>query len=123
MEDVAVLIADMVRAGVDADLIGRAAAALSERGLAVDVQAERRREKDRERKRQLGQKWHDLRLAVIERDGCVCLYCGEETQDIHVDHIFPLSRGGPSELSNLTVACAKCNISKKDKTVGEWLYD
>lgn len=53
MSDVATLIADMVRAGVDPDLIGRAAAALSEREPVkiVDEQAERRRAKDRERKR------------------------------------------------------------------------
>lgn len=53
MTDVAVLIADMVRAGVDPDLIGRAAAALAEREPVqiIDEQAARRRAKDRERKR------------------------------------------------------------------------
>ncbi|GAA0616640.1 hypothetical protein [Paenochrobactrum glaciei] len=53
MNDVAILIADMVRAGVDADLIGRTAAALSNREAVqvIDEQAERRRAKDRERKR------------------------------------------------------------------------
>lgn len=53
MTEVAQLIADMVRAGVDPELIGRAAAALAEREPVriVDEQAERRRAKDRERKR------------------------------------------------------------------------
>lgn len=53
MSDVADLIADMVRAGVDPDLIGRAAAAIADRQPAavVDEQAERRRAKDRDRKR------------------------------------------------------------------------
>lgn len=53
MTDVAELIADMVRQGVDADLIGRTAAALAEREPVrlVDEQAERRRERDRDRKR------------------------------------------------------------------------
>jgi hypothetical protein len=53
MTDVAQLIADMVRAGIDPDIIGRTAAALSEREPVkiVDEQAERRRAKDRERKR------------------------------------------------------------------------
>jgi hypothetical protein len=51
--DVAKLIADMARAGVDPELIGRAAAALAEREpvLVADEQAERRRAADRERKR------------------------------------------------------------------------
>lgn len=52
MTDVAALIADMVRSGVDPDLIGRTAEALSERAavLVPDEAAERRRMKDRERK-------------------------------------------------------------------------
>lgn len=53
MSDVAVLIADMVRAGVDPDLIGRTAEALASREPVVlkDESAERRRMKDRDRKR------------------------------------------------------------------------
>lgn len=53
MSDVAALIADMVRAGVDPELIGRTAQVLSEREPVriTDEQAERRRAKDRERKR------------------------------------------------------------------------
>lgn len=53
MTNVAALIADMVRAGVDPELIGRAAEALSQREpvRVVDEQAERRRAKDRDRKR------------------------------------------------------------------------
>lgn len=53
MTDIATLIADMVRAGVDPDLIGRTAAAFAARSTVpvVDVQAERRRAADRDRKR------------------------------------------------------------------------
>lgn len=50
---VAALISDMVRAGVDADLVGRAAELLCEREIVVtpDPAAERRKAADRERKR------------------------------------------------------------------------
>lgn len=53
MTDVAVLIADLVRAGVDPDLIGRTAAALASREpvKVIDEQAERKRAADRERLR------------------------------------------------------------------------
>lgn len=53
MTDVATLIADMVRAGVDAELIGRTAEAIASREVIAvrDEQADRRRAKDRERKR------------------------------------------------------------------------
>lgn len=52
MTDVAALIADMVRSGIDPEIIGRTAAALAEREpvLVADEQAERRRAADRERK-------------------------------------------------------------------------
>jgi hypothetical protein len=54
MTEIAALIADMVRAGVDPDLIGRTADALAQREVMptiIDEAAERRRAKDRERKR------------------------------------------------------------------------
>lgn len=51
MSEVATLIEDMIRAGVDPALVGRAAALLAGRAPARDEQAERRRTKDRERKR------------------------------------------------------------------------
>lgn len=54
MSDVGAIIADLVRAGVPAELVGRVAAALTERMPEVvvtkDDQAERRRAADRERK-------------------------------------------------------------------------
>lgn len=56
MTDVAALIADMVRHGVSADIVGRVAAALAEREVVTvevkDAAAERRREKDRNNKRE-----------------------------------------------------------------------
>jgi 5-methylcytosine-specific restriction endonuclease McrA len=30
----------------------------------------------------------------------------------HVDHVQPISRGGLHEVSNLCIACKKCNLSK-----------
>jgi 5-methylcytosine-specific restriction endonuclease McrA len=38
----------------------------------------------------------------------VCASCGA-TQDLTVDHIVPLSRGGSSDLSNLQTLCRSCN--------------
>lgn len=46
-----------------------------------------------------------------------CYYCGKATRpaDRHVDHVIPLSRGGPHAASNLACACAACNMSKGPK--------
>lgn len=51
---------------------------------------------------------------VIARDGYVCQLCGGDVDplDMHLDHIKPWSKGGPSTVSNLQVAHALCNMKK-----------
>jgi len=46
--------------------------------------------------------------------GDSCIYCAS-TQDLHIDHIKPLSKGGSNWPANLAPACATCNRSKNDK--------
>ena len=55
-----------------------------------------------------------IRRAVLERDGEQCVRCGQGPPDVelHVDHIFPWSKGGPNEAWNLRVLCQTCNLSK-----------
>ena len=58
-----------------------------------------------------------LRFAVITRDGFVCQLCGGEVEptDVHIDHIHPYSKGGPTSLDNLQVAHSTCNMRKGAK--------
>ena len=49
----------------------------------------------------------------------LCTYCGEAEAE-HMDHIVPRSKGGQN-IGNLTPACAKCNMSKKDRTPERWI--
>ena len=43
----------------------------------------------------------------------VCLWCGVACEEgFHVDHVTPLSKGGPHELWNLAVTCPRCNLRK-----------
>jgi 5-methylcytosine-specific restriction endonuclease McrA len=48
----------------------------------------------------------------------LCYYCGARikigTQCLHVDHYEPLALGGRHDLANMVLACAKCNLLKKD---------
>lgn len=128
MSDVAEIIAGLVRAGVDPDLVGRTAAALAECGPVkiVDAQAERRRAADRERMRARNAEcspdlWLQLRAQVFARNNYRCVYCGSEDRPLHCDHVVPFICGGESVLDNLATACAPCNISKGTRTPEEWL--
>lgn len=61
-----------------------------------------------------------VRAAVFDRDGDKCQYCGAVDVQMHIDHVVPFSKGGSNDIENLTVACASCNLSKRDKTIEEW---
>jgi len=59
------------------------------------------------------------RGVVLERDNYECQNCGWH-DDLQIDHIMPRSRGGSDLIDNLQVLCAKCNRSKRAKTMEEW---
>jgi len=52
-----------------------------------------------------------LRRFVLQRDGYACSDCGS-TQRLHIDHIVPVSKGGPNHAANLRTLCQRCNLSK-----------
>jgi len=58
----------------------------------------------------------DLRQLVLDKCESTCVQCGA-TDDLEIDHITPISKGGTSEESNLQVLCRRCNRAKKDKDV------
>lgn len=52
------------------------------------------------------------RISNIYEESCV--WCGSE-DNIHVDHIWPLSKGGAHAAYNLQALCGSCNSRKGDK--------
>ena len=48
------------------------------------------------------------RKLVMERDEYQCVFCWAE-DDLTLDHIIPISRGGTNALDNLQVLCRRCN--------------
>ena len=65
----------------------------------------------------------NLRRRIIERDGYYCVYCDEDLRDaeIHIDHVIPESKGGPTSYDNLQVTCRKCNLAKGVLTESEFM--
>ena len=59
--------------------------------------------------------WIALRDMAFERDGYRCTYCGDEAGPFEIDHVIPRIKGGENTLDNVTVACRRCNRSKKDR--------
>ena len=69
--------------------------------------------------------WEDLKREIFRRDNYTCRYCGHRGNalTLHVDHVFPLSRGGTDDPSNLATACWSCNLEKGSRDGWEyWLW-
>ena len=49
-----------------------------------------------------------------------CTYCHSK-ENLTIDHILPISKGGQNTLANITVACGSCNNSKRAKLLDEFL--
>jgi len=50
-----------------------------------------------------------------------CWACGG-IQNISLDHIVPLSRGGAHSVGNMLSLCRSCNSSKGNRLLSEWRY-
>ena len=48
------------------------------------------------------------------RDGYSCQVCGAD-ENLTIDHLIPISKGGTDDLENLLTMCGKCNFSKGTK--------
>ena len=53
----------------------------------------------------------------------VCKYCGKKfpADELTIDHVVPVARGGKSTKGNMVVCCRDCNQQKKFLTPAEML--
>lgn len=63
-------------------------------------------------------RWWQNKIAA----NCLCYYCQKplKKNDVTMDHIVPIVRGGRSTKGNVVPACKECNNNKKYLTVLEW---
>lgn len=121
------VIADMIRAGIDADMVERVALEMVEtarHGLPARTSRQERNARYYEKHgkyRPRGDDWNEIRQLVFERDGWTCVYCGTRDDRPHCDHVVPVSRGGSHETDNLVTACGSCNSSKNNRRIEEWV--
>jgi 5-methylcytosine-specific restriction endonuclease McrA len=59
------------------------------------------------------------RTAILARWRYLCAYCDARAE--HLDHVHPISKGGPDAEENMVPACAQCNLTKGAKTLAEWV--
>ena len=89
----------------------------------------RRTKTDKQRAEQYGVEYEPInRKKVFERDAWICHICGETTSKTYnhadpwsptLDHIVPISQGGPHLYENVALAHAFCNAVKCDGRSGE----
>jgi len=56
------------------------------------------------------------------RDMYECGYCGKRhpKNDLTMDHVMPISKGGKTNWTNTMTACKPCNWRKSDKVGPDW---
>ncbi|MBD2457066.1 HNH endonuclease [Nostoc sp. FACHB-87] len=64
---------------------------------------------------------YEIKEYLLEKWDRKCAYCGVENVPLEVDHIHPKSKGGSDRISNLTIACHRCNQAKSNKHVKDFL--
>lgn len=64
---------------------------------------------------------YEVREYLLEKWDRKCFYCDVVGIPLQIEHITPRSKGGTDRISNLTLACAKCNQKKGNKDVKDFL--
>jgi hypothetical protein len=58
--------------------------------------------------------------ALLDSQNHKCVYC-KRLVKLTEDHIIPVSKGGRDDISNICMACWRCNHEKRARTPTQWI--
>jgi len=66
---------------------------------------------------------YEVREYLLNKWDRKCAYCGVENVPLQVEHIHPKAKGGSDRISNLCLACEKCNLKKGTQDIKPFLVN
>ncbi len=64
---------------------------------------------------------YELREYMLNKWARACAYCSKQNIPLQLEHIIPRAKGGTDRVSNLTLACEKCNLAKGTQDIAVFL--
>jgi len=64
---------------------------------------------------------YEVREYLLEKFNRQCVYCGVKDTPLEIEHVQPRSKDGSDKVSNLALACHKCNQAKGNRDVKDFL--
>jgi 5-methylcytosine-specific restriction endonuclease McrA len=64
---------------------------------------------------------YEVREYLLNKWDRKCAYCSAENVPLQVEHIHPKAKGGSNRISNLCLACEKCNLKKGTQNIEQFL--
>ena len=64
---------------------------------------------------------YEVREYLLNKWNRKCAYCSVETASLQIEHIHPKAKGGTNRVSNLCLACEKCNLKKGTQDIQDFL--
>lgn len=64
---------------------------------------------------------YEAREYLLQKWERACTYCSKTERPLQIEHIHPRANGGSNRISNLCLACEKCNKAKGTKDIKDFL--
>jgi len=64
---------------------------------------------------------YEVREYLLNKWDRKCAYCDAQNLPLQIEHIHPKSKGGSNRISNLALACEKCNLKKGTQDIKDFL--